>query len=169
MTELLEATIPPIEEPVLDSRDLIRAAVNLPAGQFQLGERVFEIHDLSYDAYIAFIAYLTPLIEHVVQKIAGGQGVSIPGIELNNSLFSASNILSLCSKELPEMVHLMCLESDPDITIAEVKKLAKRPTVLVTAIMKQIKQNEMIKDFADFFAQVLSVLKPLAPSQNPST
>jgi hypothetical protein len=67
------------------------------------------------------------------------------------------------------MVYLMCLESDPDMTIAEVKKLAKRPTVLVTAIMKQIKQNEMIKDFADFFTQVLSVLKPLAPSQNPST
>lgn len=153
----------------LTQRDVTRAAVNLPAGQFALGERIFDIHDLSYDSYIAFIAYLTPLIEHVVQKIAGGQGVVIPGIDLSTSLFSATNILSLCGKELPEMVQLMCKESDPTITVEEVKALAKRPTVLVSAIIKQIKQNEMIKDFADFFAQVLSVMKPLTPDPNPST
>lgn len=146
--------------PALTSLQLTRAAVNLPVDQFQLGDRTFTIQDLSYDSYITFIGYLTPLIENVVSKIANNQGVSIPGIEMQSSLFSATNILSLCSKELPAMVQLMCRETDPSITVEQVKELAKRPTVLVTAVTKQIKQNDMIKDFADFFAQVLSVVKP---------
>jgi hypothetical protein len=169
MKKTTKPSIPSPDAPTLDQLQIIRAAVNLPVDTFTLGDRVFPLKDLSYDSYIAFIGYLTPLIEHVVEKIAGGQGISIPGIDLKTSLFSANNILSLCKEDLPEMVQLMCRESDPDITVAQVKELAKRPTVLVTAIILQVKQNEMIKDFADFFGQVLSVLKPLTPALNPST
>ena len=149
--------------------EIHRAAFNLPADQFALGDRLFQLQDLSYDNYLLFLGYLTPLIEVVVQRAAGSAGVSIPGIDLQSNALSANNILKLCGKELPEMVQIMCRESAPDITVEEVKALAKRPTVLVTAVIKQIKQNGMIQDFADFFGQVLSVVKPLTPDLNQST
>lgn len=148
-------------EPTLSSFDLTRAAVNLAAGEFTLGDRVFPIKDLSYDAYITFLGYLTPLIEVVVQRVTGQANIPLPGIDLEPSLFSPSNILSACSKQLPEMVQIICAASDPTITVDDVKALGKKPTVLASAVLQQITQNGMIKDFSDFFAQVLSVVKPL--------
>lgn len=167
----IKAATPALEAPApsLDTLKINRGAFNLDDGFFVLGEQAFPLKDLSYDSYVIFLGYLTPLIEVVVQKIAGGAGISIPGIDLNANAFSTTNILKLCSKELPEMVHLMCKESDSTITVEDVKKLAGRPTTLVTAIVKQIHKNQMIQDFADFFAQVLSVVKPLTPVLNQST
>jgi hypothetical protein len=156
-------------EPTITPENLTRAAVNLPADQFVLGDRTFYIKDLPYDSYIAFISYLTPLVEAVVSRMMGNSGVSIPGIELQSNAFSASKVLSLCGKELPEMVRLICAQTEPSITIEEIKQLAKKPTVLVAVVLKQIDQNGIIKDFADFFVQVVAVMKPLTPAHRQTT
>lgn len=159
------------DEPTLTltPEDLTRAAVNLPANEFLLGDRTFYIKDLPYDSYIAFISYLTPLVEAVVSRMVGNSGVSIPGIELQSSAFSAAKVLQLCAKELPEMVRLICRETDPDITVETIKELAKKPTALVAIVLKQIDQNGIIKDFADFFGQVVAVMKPLIPAHRQTT
>lgn len=149
----------PTNAPTIPQKELIRAALNLPADQFQLGERTFNIHDFEYDDYLLFLSYLTPLIEALAQRMAAKQGVSIPGMELSPSALNPQNILQVCGKILPEMVQIMCKYTDPTITVADVKKLAKNPFVLVTAVMRQIKQNNMVKQFSDFFALTMGMIK----------
>jgi hypothetical protein len=145
-------------ETTITSDVQIQRFANLPVDKFVLGDREFDIKDLPYDSYIAFVSHLAPLIEVLVKKMSGTQ-VSIPGINLESSAFSTDKIILLCKDTLPEMVQLMCKETDPDITVADVKALAKRPTVLANAVIRQVKQNEMIQDFTDFFAQVVSAVK----------
>lgn len=153
-----EAT--PTSEPSIPEQQLIRAAVNLPVDKFQIGERVFDIVDLPYDDYIFFISYLAPLIEILVTHLSRTNDLAIPGINLSPEYFTPKLLLEMCGTTLPEMVQLMCKQSDPSITVQDVKLLAKRPTVLATAVLKQIQQNGIIKEFGDFFAQVTGILKP---------
>lgn len=147
-------------EPSIPEQQLIRAAINLPVDKFQLGDRVFDIVDLPYDDYIYFISYLSPLIEILVTHLTSANDLRIPGIKLSPEYVTPKLLLEMCGSTMPDMVHLMCKQTDPDITVTEVKKLAKRPTVLATAILKQIQQNGIIKEFGDFFGQVTQILKP---------
>lgn len=158
MAKKTEHSSEPTNAPVLTDKEKIRAAVNLPADQFQLGDRVFEIKDLPYDDYITFVAYVSPLIDSLVSRIAANAPVAIPGLQLSGTTFSALSILTLCKDALPKMVCIMCRQTDPSITEDEVKKLAKRPVVLANAVIKQMQQNGIIKDFTDFFGQMVQDL-----------
>jgi hypothetical protein len=149
----------PTTAPVIPQQKLIRAALNLPADQFQLGDRTFNIHDLEYDDYLLFIGHLTPLIEVLAKKVAEKHGVSIPGMDITPESINPTNILRVCGDILPEMVRIMCKYTDPNITVDEVKKLAKKPLPLALAIIKQVKQNKMMEDFADFFGLTMGMIK----------
>lgn len=147
-------------EPSIPEQQLIRAAINIPVDKFQLGDQMFDIVDLPYDDYILFISHLAPLIEILVTHLTNTNDLKIPGISLSPEYVTPRLLLELCGSTMPDMVQLMCKQTDPDITVEEVKKLAKRPTVLASAILKQITQNGIIKEFGDFFGQVTQILKP---------
>jgi hypothetical protein len=150
--------------PVITEREKIRAATNDPAlasDQFQLGERAFPIVDLPYDDYLLFVSHLQPVIEAMVNKVAQKKGISLPGIDLRAD-FNTNLLLNMCGKTLPEMVCIMCRQSDPGMTVKEVKDLGRKPTVLAVAVMKQIKQNGIIKDFVDFFQHLMPLAKGIS-------
>lgn len=153
-------TAPETTEIQISEAEKIRAALNLPADQFKLGDRVFSIHDLPYDDYIAFVALSQPLVEVLINKVAGrNRAISVPGIELKPEDINIASIVTTLGKVLPDMVCLMCKQSDPTVTVAEVKTLGRTPFALAVAVFKQIKQNGMIRDFADFFVQLTTMLK----------
>jgi hypothetical protein len=156
----------PTSAPTLTEQDKLRAALNLPADQFALGDRVFNIVDLPYDDYIHFVNYMTPFLELLVSRVSQKfTTVQVPGIEIKPETFNAASLITSVGKSLPEMVQIICRQTDPDITIAEVKRLAKKPTVLAVAVMKQIKQNGIIRDFSDFFGQVVGAMKETTANQ----
>jgi hypothetical protein len=137
----------------------IRAAVNAPASTFTLGDRTFELKDLPYDDYVEFVGYVSPLIDTLINRVAVKNTLGIPGIDINPSKLGSEHVLAFCKAELPKMVRLVCRQTDPNITEDDIKALAGRPTVLANIVMLQMGHNGIIKDFTDFFGQMVATLK----------
>lgn len=145
-----------MENTNLTPQDIARAIGNdaAQATRFiKLGERTFPVLDLEYDDYVTYMALMEPLLQAVVTAVASRVGVEF------GSEISPQSIIKHCAKVLPEMVRLSCKASDPDITVEEVKRLGKTPFVLAAAALQQIVQNNMVKDFQDFFGQIAPLMK----------
>jgi len=137
------------------SLEVARAVTNDPAlalYEFTLGDRQFKVVDLEYDDLCEFTAYLEPFLGSVVSKVASMRGANMP------SGMDAAELINKCGKILPEMVKLICRQTDPDITTEQVKKLGKSPFKLASIVVAQIKQNRMVSEIADFFGQMLPLL-----------
>lgn len=150
---------PTTETPQLNNEDLVRAALNLQADEFVLGDRAFKVADLGYDDYLLFISLLSPFVDVVCSTFMNAGNITVPGISLEVNGMSASKFIALVGKQLPELAHLVCKQTDPTITVDEVKKLAKKPTALIDPVIKQIVQNNIIKDFSAFFGQAMGILR----------
>lgn len=137
--------------------EIVRAATNDPSlstSSFTLGDKVFPVVDLPYDDYIKFFAYLQPLIE----KFAGAvTGISFTSSQTDD--LSVSGLIRYCSESLPEMVRLMCVQTDPSVTAEDVKKSVRSPFKLASIVMVQVKANKIIEDMTDFFEQIVPLLK----------
>jgi len=145
--------------PQLTDAQKTRAAVNDPADHFILGGRTFKIVDLPYDDYLRFILLMEPLVQMLVQSASQSGKVSIPGMELDTSSISAMGLARYCGDSLPEMVRIICSQTEPEITVEEIKKLGRNPFVLAKIVILQVSQNGIIRDFTDFFAQILPLFK----------
>jgi hypothetical protein len=146
----------------LTQKEIVRAATNdaaLAEVKVKLGDKEFPILDLPYDDYIKFLAHLQPLMEVFIGKIGSIQGVEMPAA----SSLNAASLVAYCAADLPEMVQIVVGQSDPTITIEEVKRQGKNPFKLATIVLEQIQQNRMIADFSDFFVQILPLMKAAAP------
>ena len=146
----------------LSKEELNRAAFNLPADEFMLGGRVFKIHDLPYDDYCKFCSYVYPMIESFIKKFMAQRGgdLNLPdGLRAEVPEFSGFDIFRVCEKQLPEMVCIICSQTDPTMTVTEVKRLAGRPQVLLAPVIQQIKLNHMVEEFASFFGQMMTMAK----------
>lgn len=140
------------EQAELTNVDIVRAATNDSTGiTVQLGDRTFPIKDLSYDSYVRFFSLLQPLLEMIAGKLA-------PSLQDHATGITSEAIIRYCSDSLPEMVCIVCEQTDPTITIQEVKELGKTPFNLAKIVIKQIEQNRVIADVSDFFVQVLPLL-----------
>lgn len=149
----------------MTNAEISRAVTNNPSlslEEFSLGDRTFKIVDLSYDSYVDFLTLLSPLIEAVFGSVASAANMN--GIKLDASALSVSTVIKHCAKTLPDLVLLVCKQTQRDITVDEVKLLGKTPLVLGAIVLKQLQKNNIIKDFADFFAQALPVLKANLPT-----
>lgn len=138
-------------------KEIVRAATNDPSlstASFTLGDRTFTIVDLPYDDYIKFFAYLQPLIE----KFAGAvTGIAFTTAQADD--LSVSGLIKYCSESLPEMVRMMCSQTDPTVTVEDVKKMVRSPFKLAAIVMEQVKANKVIEDMTDFFEQIVPLLK----------
>lgn len=141
-------------EPNLTSHDIVRAATNDPAmstASFKLGERSFPIVDLPYDDYIKFLAFLQPLFDAFATALSGRGSVG--------DTLTASDLLKYCASSLPEMVLLMCRQTDKDMTADEVKRLGRNPFVLANAVLAQVTHNSVIEDIKSFFEQITAMMR----------
>lgn len=161
-----EVSSDPITPVVITEVEKTRAALNLPTNQFMLGDKVFTISDLSYDDYLRFIQFAQPLIETLISKVVTSRntGIKIAGLNLSPEQINIGSLIQTLGNTLPEMAQLICKNTDPDITVEEVKKLAKTPFPLANAVFMQVKQNGMIKDFSDFFGLMTKALKASSQS-----
>jgi len=136
--------------------EIVRAATNAPelsTRTVPLGDREFKVVDLEYDDYLLFMAQLQPLLEGLLGNLPGVRGLGL------SSVLSPTDIMRYCGKSLVDMAVIVCKQTDPSVTAEEVKRLAKSPFKLVTVVMAQIEQNNIIGELKDFFNLVLPLLK----------
>jgi hypothetical protein len=141
----------------ISNDEIVFAATNAPElakDEFQLGDRTFKIVYLPYDEYILFFAKLEPVLQALAAKLGHRFGVSMP----DGAGFDGSAIMRYCLADIPAMVQIIARQTEPDITIEEIKALGRTPFALAAIVMKQIERNEFIKDIAAFFGQFLPVL-----------
>jgi len=135
---------------------IVRAVTNDPSlaeRTVVLGDRTFPVLDLPYDQYTLFLAQLQPLLEGLLGTLPG-----LSGLGLNDALTPAA-LITYCGKSLPEMARIVCAQSAPEITVAEVKLLGKTPFKLASVVLEQIDQNGIIADIKAFFVQLAPLLK----------
>ncbi len=156
-----ESETPTVEIPAVSQHEMVRAALNAPElseREFKLGDKVYKIIDLEYDDYLMFVELLTPLIE-VFQNRAKAEEVSVPDIALTPEAgLDFKAVLKYCKNDLPELVRIICRQTDPDITVEDIKK-AGNPIKLANIVLQQILQNNMIQEFADFFVQMIPLMR----------
>lgn len=142
---------------------IVEAATNDPAlspDEFRLGDARFKLVYLPYDDYLSFLTYLRPFMEMIAGAVSKKRNVSVPGIDLGPApAFDMDNLIRFCGNSLPEMVRLVCKQTAPDITVEQIKEGGKNPFVLASIVIRQVAKNQMIKDFADFFAQMTPLLQ----------
>lgn len=149
------------ETPSLSQKDIVRAVTNDPSlssDEFKLGDRTFKVVDLGYDDYLKFMVAMKPLLSGIAAGMSKAKGVSVPGIDLPETSATEMKILEFCQDELPEMVRIVCAQTDPDITVAEIKKLGKTPFNLAPIALKQMVRNNIISQFTSFFGQILPLM-----------
>lgn len=149
----------------LEPEKLTDAALNSAITEVKLGSMTFKVYHLPYRDYLEFLRYAMPLLELVVKKIflSRSGGVSLPGgIDAESANFSAADVVTLCldvcGDQLPRMAHIVCRQSHPSITVEEIEALCQTPFELIEVVKQQIIVNNMIKDFKDFLAQMISTL-----------
>lgn len=154
---------------MLEQADITRAVRNDPTSYFtlnnaNLGEsRDFEIKDLAYDAYIEFVDLARPILAAVAGIVETADEGGEFKLRFNPTKLDYGEMIKLAGRELPRMAHLICQQSDPKIKLEEVKRLGRRPHVLLEVVLKQIKQNAIVKEFVDFFPQIAAAVKDLMP------
>jgi hypothetical protein len=142
----------------------MQAVRNEARGTFTLGDRVFEIKDLQYDDYIEFCDLARPIITAVSQSLELNQENGQLDLQFNFGNLDFRQLLQLSKEELPRMAWLCCKQTDPKIKLAEVKRLARRPQTMLEVVLAQVKHNDLVKEFADFFPRMASALNELVPA-----
>lgn len=145
------------------------AARNEGYGEFTLtnpstGEsRTFERKHLTYDAYIEFCKLAYPIITAVGSGLKIGSDKGVMDFDFDPTTLDYQQLLGMCGAELPRMAHLCCKQSDPKITLEDVKRLGYRPQNLLAVVLAQVKHNDMVKEFADFFPTLVEKITALIP------
>lgn len=145
--------------PVLTNTELLRAATNDPAlskTKFTLGDKTFTIMDFKYDDYMKFINYLSPLLDTFIRGMTNG-ALGLDGFA--GASFTVQQIFQYCADELPQMALLVARQSDPEVTVDQLKELAGTPFNLAKLCLAQINHNKIIEAFGDFFVQMTQTLK----------
>lgn len=136
---------------------------------FTLGTKEFERKDLAYDDYIQFCSLITPLIEKIFS--AAKPKVSIEGpngpeldFDFDTSVIDAKTLVQMGAEALPLLAWLCCRQSDPSISIVDIKKLCGgKPWPLLTIVFQQIKHNKIVEDLCGFFPQMGELASELVP------
>lgn len=131
---------------------------------FSLGDRQFDLKDLAYDDYLEFIDLARPIIESVADSLnvvadnAGGSEVKLDPLGLD-----FQKLIKLAGHELPRMAWICCKQSDPKISIADVKRLARRPYPLLEVVLLQVQHNKLIEELQDFFPRLGKIVGEMVP------
>ncbi len=162
-TQNISSPTPP-EDKTLTQEQIIRAATNSPAlaeDQFVLGDRTFKIIDLQYKSYLAFMRHLQPLVKMLGELLLREDSILPEGLSLNIQDAPLAKIfeglLDYCGETLPEMVALICQQTDKTITAEWVEEHAQSPLQLAGIAMQQVAQNNMVEDVVRFFV----LLRPM--------
>ena len=136
----------------MDTKKQTFGATNSPVlseTKVVLGTKEYKLVHLPYRDYVQFICLIEPAIK----------GFFSGSILIEDTL-EASSIIRPLLDVLPELVWLCLKQTDPSITVEQIMKYGKTPTALANIVIAQIKHNNMIQDFSDFFKQATQLVKP---------
>jgi hypothetical protein len=139
----------------LDQKEVIRALTNDPVLsdiEVELSGRKFKIVDLPYNDNCVFLTLIAPLLEAFSSRVMGGNDSALDS-------FQPSALLKYCSESLPQMAHIVLRQTDPTLTVEDVKTLGKSPFKLASVVLAQITHNKTITDLMDFFVQAAPLWK----------
>lgn len=154
----------------LNDTDKMKAARNEGYGEFTLtnpqtgNSKTFQLKNLSYDAYVEFCSLARPILITLGNGLDMGNKGGEFSLEFNPLNLDFEKLIEIAGKELPRMAWLCCRQSDPKIKLEEVKELGYRPQNLLLVVLQQIKHNDLVKEFADFFPQLVAALTELMPA-----
>lgn len=154
----------------LSQSEISRAARNEPVGSFTLKnthtgeEREFELKDLEYDSYIEFVDLARPIIAAVAGAVQSRDNHGEFQLAFDPAGIDFGELIRLAGKELPRMALIVCRQSDPKIKLDDVKRLGRRPMQLLEIVLQQIKQNQIVQEFSDFFPRIATALQELLPA-----
>lgn len=148
----------------LTATDIHNAVRNEYPGQsFMLGDREFPIKSLAYDDYLEFVDLARPIVEAVANSLELQSESGDPSIGFNPVNLDFKQLIKLAGTELPRMAWICCKQSDPKISINDVKRLARRPFPLIEIVLLQVKHNELVKEFQSFFPRLGKIIGELVP------
>lgn len=126
--------------------------------------REFPIKDLDYKSYIAFCRVAKPIIEAAAGALKVGMD-DAGQVAVNFDPFGIDfeALMDLAEKDLPHMAWLCLKQSDPKLTVAKVEEMLPRPQLMLEIVLQQVKQNNLVKEFADFFPRLMTSLSSLIP------
>lgn len=165
----MDDTITDTTTPTLTDTQIADAVRNdYPDDSFALGHgderRVFPIKDLSYDSYIEFLKLARPVMDLLIGSLdVAMDEKGEPTLTIRRESLDLDVLLDVAGTSLPRLAHLCCKQSDPRITVDEVKRLARRPMDLLDVVIKQVQHNKIVQEFADFFPRLVTSLSQLAP------
>lgn len=119
--------------------------------EVKLGDRTFKLVDLAYDDYVTFNAFLEPFLKAFAGSMLGRDSGSF-------SALTASDLVRYCSDSLPQMVQICLRQTEPRITVQEIKTLGRTPFKLVPIVLKQVERNGIIQEITDFFELMLPIM-----------
>ncbi len=143
---------------------MVAAVKNEWGKTFTLGDKEFEVKDLTYYDYVEFVALAKPLITVAASGLALGEEGGELKVNFDPSNLDFDKIIGLAGKELPRLAYLVCRQSDPKIKEQDVALLARRPQRLIEIVLLQILQNKMIEEFGAFFQRLTAMVSTLMPT-----
>lgn len=164
----------PTPAPAITPEQIVAEATNDPRMtdlKFTFGGREFPVISLSYRQYLGFTARLKPIIDLIAGRIKASviesQGkaetLSVQGIVVQTlGSLDPNYLFNFCADDLPAMVEIVCnmgaIKEERLADLVSVKWVednATSPFELVNIVLMQVQKNNMIVEFASFFAQVL--------------
>jgi len=157
-----QKAVPATDSTALTEAQKLAASTNNPAlftDSFQLGDKTYKVVHLPYRDYIAFMKLVEPLLSAMTNGLVERfSPVRVPGIELPTEKLSLRAIIDFCADSLPAMVCMVCKQTQPEITVEDVEKVAQSPYQLAEIVMQQMVVNGMLKDFANFTKRAAMML-----------
>lgn len=135
----------------LTEQQIVAAATNDPdfsAVEVEFGGKTYKLIDMAYDDYIKFLALLRPFLEALASRVSG-----------TNPDINVSDLITHCGEAIPKMAYLALKQVDEDITVEYIKQVGKTPFRIAPVVLKQVEKNNIIQDVADFFVQILPMMK----------
>lgn len=174
MDEVQVSNAGEVNDPILSNAQIIAEATNAPtlaAGQFALGGRTFNVVSLSYRQYLQFVSKLEPVLKMVAGKVKSTmfdkseKSVAIPGLILTTlSDIDPAYLMSFCLDDLPAMAEIVCnmeaikAKDESNLVTAQwIEDNVESPFELINIVLTQVNKNNMIVEFASFFARVLPI------------
>ena len=153
----------------LTDNDKLNAMSNSGYGSYKFGSRTFELKHLAYDDYMKFVKLAQPLIETIAQMAGEDLSGGVTQIAFNAMALDFDTVIKLSGDNLPQLAWLALKASDPKIKPEEVKALAVEsnpgcpPMAMAEVVLVQVKHNQMIKGFVDFFQRLATRVADLMP------
>jgi len=164
MTKTKKQEEKPIEKVDLTQKEIVEGMTNDPAfnpDEVTLKDKVYKIAHLEYDDFSKFTSYFEPMLRKILAKMKEIQDTAVTEKKDVSELANVDvmELLKECADNLPLMGQLILKQTQPDITVEEVKKICGDPFTITELVLLQMAKNRMVEKFSAFFPHLMSLIR----------